>query len=90
MSEPIPRSEQETIVSYDVEKKQWHIYTDYPPHVRKYAILLGKMSKNDELPRQLDVLVDNDEFAASFSVRTKRKLTDEQRSKMAERMRGKR
>lgn len=83
----IPRSEQETIVSYDVERKQWHIYTDYPKHVRKYAILLGKFDKNDELPLMLDEYVDKDIFSASFSVRKKRELSDEERQALSERMR---
>lgn len=82
----VPRSEQETIVSYDVERKQWHIYTDYPKHVRKYAILLGKIDKNDELPLVLDEYVDSDEFTASFSIRKKRELSAEERQAMSDRM----
>lgn len=36
----LPRSEQETIVIFDVEVGKWHIDTTYPTHIRKYAELL--------------------------------------------------
>ena len=31
-----PRSEQETILSYDRELDQWHYYSDIPKHNRKW------------------------------------------------------
>ena len=32
----MPRSEQETIISYDQELDQWHYYSDVPKHNRKW------------------------------------------------------
>jgi hypothetical protein len=37
-----PRSEQETIISYDRELDQWHYYSDVPKHNHKWADLVRK------------------------------------------------
>lgn len=44
----ISRSEQETIVIYDVEIGKWHIDTTYPPHVRKYTPAMGKIEEKTQ------------------------------------------
>ncbi|MEN2371983.1 hypothetical protein [Lacticaseibacillus paracasei] len=37
-----PRSEQETIISYDRELDQWHYYSDIPKHNRKWRDLVSE------------------------------------------------
>lgn len=80
------RAEQETVIIYDVEKGKWHIYTNYPPHVRKYAIYRDKSENNRISDDELDVWVNNKQFSSSFSVRERRQLTEEQRKATAERL----
>ncbi|HEM3633699.1 TPA: hypothetical protein U1C38_001545 [Streptococcus suis] len=36
-----PRSEQETILTYDKELDSWHIFTDNPVHARKWESLVA-------------------------------------------------
>lgn len=38
----LSRSEQETIVIFDVEVGKWHIDTTYPPHVPKIYACYGR------------------------------------------------
>lgn len=79
----LPRSEQETIVIYDVEVGKWHIDTTYPTHIRKYAELLGEIEEKteDRLAGWID-----EQYSSSFSVKKRRKLTDEQRREYGERL----
>ena len=80
----IPRSEQETIVIYDVEIGKWHIDTTYPPHVRKYTPAMGKIEEKtqDRLAGWI-----SDEYSGSFMTRKRRTLTDEQRQKVVDQLR---
>lgn len=79
----IPRSEQETIVIFDVEVGKWHIDTTYPPHVRKYGFAIEKIEEKtqDRLSGWI-----SDEYSSSFMVKKRRKLTEEQREELANRM----
>lgn len=80
----IPRSEQETIVIFDVEVGKWHIDTTYPPHIRKYTAAMGEIEEKTE-----DRLAGwiSDEFSGSFMTRKRKILTDEQRQHVGERLR---
>lgn len=80
----IPRSEQETIVIYDVEVGKWHIDTTYPPHVRKYTPAMGEIEEKtqDRLAGWI-----SDEFSGSFMTRKRKILTDEQRQHVGEQLR---
>ncbi|MDN2450220.1 hypothetical protein [Leuconostoc sp. UCMA20149] len=80
----IPRSEQETIVIYDVEVGKWHIDTTYPPHIRKYLPAMGKIDEKtqDRLAGWI-----SDEFSGSFMTRRRKTLTDEQRQRVREQLR---
>ncbi|WP_312065613.1 hypothetical protein [Leuconostoc lactis] len=78
----ISRNEQETIIVFDVEVGKWHIDTTYPPHIRKYKEVIGKIEEEtqDRLSGWLA-----DDYSGSFSARKRRELTDEQRSELSER-----
>lgn len=80
----IPRSEQETIVIYDVEVGKWHIDTTYPPHIRKYTPAMGEIEEKtqDRLAGWI-----SDEYSGSFMTRKRRTLTDEERQRVREQLR---
>ncbi|MDP0486301.1 hypothetical protein Q8A50_01805 [Leuconostoc mesenteroides] len=80
----LPRSEQETIVIFDVEVGKWHIDTTYPPHVRKYTPAMGEIEEKtqDRLAGWI-----SDEFSGSFMTRKRKILTDEQRQHVGEQLR---
>ena len=80
----IPRSEQETIVIYDVEIGKWHIDTTYPPHIRKYTPAMGEIEEKtqDRLAGWI-----SDEYSGSFMTRKRKTLTDEERQRVREQLR---
>lgn len=51
-----PRSEQETILSYDRESGDWHYYSDVPKHNRKWADLVGKRTQFVEKDGTIEIL----------------------------------
>lgn len=78
------REEQETIINYDVVNDEWEVYTNYPPHIRRYR---------DK------VIADREEFYAdgteailegvingSVGVRGKRNISDAERKRMSQQM----
>lgn len=80
----IPRTEQETIVIYDVEVGKWHIDTTYPPHIRKYTPAMGEIEEKtqDRLAGWI-----SDDYSGSFMTRKRKTLTDEQRQRVREQLR---
>lgn len=80
----LPRSEQETIVIFDVEVGKWHIDTTYPPHVRKYTPAMGEIEEKtqDRLAGWI-----SDEFSGSFMVKKRKTLTKERRQQIGEQLR---
>ena len=80
----IPRSEQETIVIYDVEVGKWHIDTTYPPHIRKYTAAMGEIEEKtkDRLAGWI-----SDEYSVSFMTRKRKTLTDAERQRVREQLR---
>ncbi len=80
----IPRSEQETIVIYDVEVGEWHIDTTYPPHIRKYTAAMGEIEEKtqDRLAGWI-----SDEYSVSFMTRKRKTLTDAERQRVREQLR---
>jgi len=81
----IQRTEQETIILYDVELDQWEVYSNYPPHIRKYRDKLDPIHREEFYPDDSEKMIDG-VIHGSVSVRGKRKITDKQREAMAERM----
>ena len=82
--EKIPRNEQETIITFDVDLNEWRFYSDYPPHIRKWrdkVIADREEHYQDGTEKMLDGVING-----SVSVRGKKVLTDEQRKEFADRM----
>lgn len=80
----IPRTEQESLISYDVELDQWTVYSNYPPHIRKWRdkiIPEREEFYSDGTEKLIDGVIDG-----SAAVYGKRKMSDEQRKELSERM----
>jgi hypothetical protein len=83
----IPRDEQETIISYDNETKQWHYYSDVPKHNHKWDVLVKPTRR--ELDEYGKIAILEGEIIGNVFVNKKRvsHLTPEQRQQASERMR---
>jgi len=79
-----PRSEQETIISYDRELDEWHYYSDVPKHNRKWADLVQKRTQFVEKNGTIEVL--EGIIQGSVSVRKRTVMSEETRAKMAARL----
>ncbi|UUE18564.1 hypothetical protein LQZ13_03815 [Leuconostoc mesenteroides] len=79
----LARSEQETIVIFDVEVGKWHIDTTYPPYIRKYSEQMGEIEEKTE--DRLSGWV-SDDYSSSFMVKKRRKLSEEDKKKLADRL----
>lgn len=88
---PLPRTEQETILTYEPDTDTWHIYTDYPSHARKYE---DKVVPSEIYPSEKVYHSDNGNLIAlqgtikgSVGIRGKVKISEEEKKKRAERLR---
>lgn len=87
-----PKAEAETIITYNAESEEWHIYTDYAPHARKYEDKVvpseefGGYKTYDEEGRLLGV---SGHILGSVGVRGKVNMSEEQKQALADRMRNK-
>lgn len=82
--EKIPRGEQETIITYDVELNEWRFYSDYPKHIRKWGknvIAEREEFYQDGTEKMLDGIING-----TVSVRGRSKMTEEQKKEFASRM----
>lgn len=81
------REERETILTYEEETNQWHIYTDVPKHARKYEKYVNE-SKNHRKGYSVNsgqlVMIDGYIADGNVGISKKRKLTEKQRQKLAE------
>jgi hypothetical protein len=86
---PLTTDEQETILAWDAKERAWHICTDYPAHARKYEAALdeSKSIKKGYRDGTL-VMIDGylNENTHTVRIGKKRRYSDEQRAKMAERL----
>lgn len=78
------RSEAETILNYDYELDQWHYYSDVPKHNRKWDNLVEPTRRVVE-PNGLISLLEG-AIIGNVTISKKRKLTDEQRKTLSERL----
>lgn len=81
--------EQETVLTWDAKERVWHICTDYPAHARKYEAALDesktvKKGYRDEALVMIDGYLNENAYAVRIG--KKRRYTEEQRAKMAERL----
>lgn len=79
-----PRSEQETIISYDRERDEWHYYSDVPKHNRKWRDLISQphMTANENG----DITLLEGIIHGSVSIRKPTVISEENRVKAAERL----
>jgi len=82
--------EQETVLTWDAKERAWHICTDYPAHARKYEAALDESKPVKKGYRDGGALVMIDgylnENTHTVRIGKKRRYSDEQRAKMAERL----
>ena len=79
-----PRSEQETIISYDWESGEWHYYSDVPKHNRKWADLVGKRTQFVEKDGTIEILEGT--IQGSLSIRKRTVMSEEARANLAARL----
>lgn len=85
----VPRSEQETIINYDRETDQWHVYTTVPKHARKYE---DKTIAEGNIPEKIynagsDQLIGlNGVIDGTVSVQKKREMSEEQKEAARKRL----
>ncbi|MHB0809289.1 MAG: hypothetical protein ACYCDV_07980 [Facklamia hominis] len=85
---PVPLNEQETILVYDKSLKQWSFYSNNPTHIRRWinSITPERIEYHDDFPDRV-VMLDGI-INGSVSVRKKVEISEAQKQKLAERMRG--
>lgn len=79
-----PRSEQETIISYDRELDQWHYYSDVPKHNHKWAGLVHNRTQLVEKNGTIEVLEGT--INGNVSIRKHTVMPEETRAKAAARL----
>ena len=79
-----PRSEQETIISYDRDLDKWHYYSDVPKHNRKWADLVDNRTQFVEKNGTIEVLEGT--INGSLSIRKHTVMSEETRAKAAARL----
>ena len=79
-----PRSEQETIISYDRELDQWNYYSDVPKHNRKWDDLVVKRTQFVEKDGTIEILEGT--IRGSVSIRKHTVMSEETRAKAAARL----
>lgn len=86
-----PYAEQETIITYDAEQKAWYIYTDVPPHARKWESMIDRskpFKKGYNVNGGALVMLEGHLKECNVTISKKRKLTEEQKKALAERLNG--
>lgn len=79
-----PRSEQETIITYDRELEEWHYYSDVPKHNHKWADLVHNRTQFVEKNGMIEVLEGT--INGSVSIRKHTVMSEETRAKAAARL----
>lgn len=86
---PDPRSEQESILIFDVERQIWNFYTNYPKHARRWEERvvpeLGKKNRKVYHKDNNELIEIEGEIEGFISIRAPRKLTEKQRKEIGER-----
>lgn len=86
---PTPRSEQETILIFDVENQSWVFYTNYPKHARRWEEriipLEGEKNRKVYHKDNNDLIEIEGEIEGFISISAPRKLTDKQRREVRDR-----
>ena len=80
------REERETILTYEEEVDQWHIYSDVPKHARKYEKFIdeSKRYRKGYSVNSGQLVMVEGYIDGNVGISKKRKLTEKQRQKLAE------
>lgn len=81
-----PGNEQETIISYDKELKQWHYYSDVPEHNHKWDKRVEPTRRVVEPSGRISVLEGTINGTVSVNAKRVSHMTPEQRQAASERM----
>ena len=81
------REERETILIYEEDVDQWHIYTDVPKHARKYEKYID-VNKNHRKGYSVNggQLAMIDGYVTGGNVGIRKKMSDKERKVISERM----
>ena len=79
----LPRSEQETIFTYNIEDG-WHISTDVGKHIRKYLPLVLDPIKREE---NGEIIYLEGKINGNVTARAKREMSDAQKEAVVEHFR---
>lgn len=85
-----PQGEQETIITYDNETKEWHVFTDVPKHARKYEALIDETKpfrKGYSVNGGALSMLEGTLNECNVIISKKRKMTEEQKKALADRLR---
>lgn len=84
MLDKIPRTEQETILRYNVENKSWEFYSSYPKHIRRWY---------DRITVESEVVDENNRVVmvsgivnCAVTLFKRKKLTAEQKEELLKRL----
>lgn len=81
----IPRDEQETVLVFNNQNKEWDVYSCVPKHIRRIMELTEEVEVLDsESNRPIAIRGKLNE--KQVSMRKQRKMSEEQRKKAAERL----
>lgn len=89
-AKPAPRNEQETVITYDREIDQWHIFTDNPVHARKWEGLVsfddiyGGSKTYHEQTGELIAL--DGKILGTITIRKKTQLSEERKQQLSQRL----
>lgn len=81
----IPRVEQETVILYSQEEDKWEIYSNVPKHIRRWRDAIGQVNREEFYKDGTEKMIDG-QISGSVSIRKPRKLTEEQKKEVAERL----
>lgn len=84
-----PQGEQETIITYDNETKEWHVFTDVPKHARKYEALIDETKpfrKGYNVNGGALSMLEGTLNECNVIISKKRKMTEEQKKALADRL----
>ncbi|AMB94411.1 hypothetical protein ACWOE5_09455 [Aerococcus sanguinicola] len=87
---PSPRTESETVITYDAELKKWFIYTNHAPHARKWE---NKIIPSDDVSSRKvyhedtgKLIAIEGEIKGSVGVRGPKKMTEKQKEQATKRL----
>ncbi|MED3090623.1 hypothetical protein [Bacillus toyonensis] len=81
------KAEQETVLVFDNEIREWKVYTAVPKHIRKLMELGKEIKVMDKDEKGTPIAIQCILSEKNVTLRKERVLTEEQRQRIAERMR---